>query len=137
MADVIDFSNKTLRTPIEQTNAYQFAYRLAQEIHKATLEIPAVEQKELADDVRRLVRAICSHMVEGFEKQKDSSPSFYVEADILTAIAIGDTRKIAFLLGYCRDLGYIDAARCEAWCAGYAEILQMLQAMNDAAKGEV
>lgn len=132
MADVIDFSNKTLRTPIEQTDVYRQAYALAQEIHKVTLGFPEVEQRELGDDVRRAVRAVCTHLVEGFEKQKKANPSFYVEVDILTMVAIDVTRKVDFMLRYCRDLGYIDTVSCDRWCQGYAEVLNALQAINEA-----
>ncbi|MDE3015649.1 MAG: four helix bundle protein [Pseudomonadota bacterium] len=132
MADVIDFSNRTLRTPIERTDLYQRAYTLAQEIHKATLDFPEVEQRELGDDVRRAVRAVCTHLVEGFEKQKKASPSFYVEVDILTMVAIDVARKVDFMLRYCRDLGYIDVGRCDRWCEGYGAILHQLQEINEA-----
>ena len=135
MADVIDFSAKTLRIPVEQTDLYQRAYTLALEIHRATLAFPEVEQRDLADDVRRAVRAVCSHLIEGFEKQKRASPSFYVEVDILTMVAIDVTRKVDFLLRYCRDLGYIHAEQCTSWCERYMVVLKMLHDINEAASG--
>lgn len=136
MADIIDFETQALRTPLEDMEVYKRAYALAQEIHKVTLGFPEVEQHDLADDVRRAVRAVCTHLVEGFEKQKKGSVSFYVEADILSMVAIDVARKVDFMLRYCRDLGYIAPEKCDEWCVGYAEILNQLQQINDAARGE-
>ena len=134
MADVIDFAVKTLRTPIEQTEVYQRAYRLAQDIHKATLNMPTGEQAGLADDLRRAVRAVCTHMIEGFQKQNKRSPSFYVEADISTMVAIDVAYQVDFMLRYARDLGYLNPDQCEIWSGGYIDLLNTLKRMNEAAQ---
>ena len=48
----------------EELDVFQRAYRLSLEIHRRSLQFPAVEQYGLADQVRRASKGICANIAE-------------------------------------------------------------------------
>ena len=49
---------------------FRRAYRVSLEVHRASLEFPAIEQRALADQIRRASKSICANLAEGFGRQR-------------------------------------------------------------------
>jgi four helix bundle protein len=60
----------------EDLAVFKLAYRLSLEIHRASLDFPAIEQRALAEQIRRASKSICANLAEGFGKQVASPPEF-------------------------------------------------------------
>ncbi len=91
----------------EELDVFQRAYRLSLEVHRASLELPRIEQFALADQVRRASKSICANLAEGFGRQAVSKPEF--RRFVMMALGSADEMQVWTL--YCRDLGYVDADR--------------------------
>ena len=52
------------------------ADRLSLDVLRARLPLPAIEQRALADQVRRASKSICANLAEGFGRQRMSRPEF-------------------------------------------------------------
>jgi hypothetical protein len=88
-----------IRKPVsgfEDLEVFQRAYRAALEVHRVSLELPAIEQRVLADQLRRASRSICGNIAEGFGKQRRS------------------TAEVQLLFGHCDRLGRRDAGLDQA-----------------------
>ena len=88
----------------EDLAVFKLAYRLSLEIHRASLNFPVVEQRALADQIRRASKSICANLAEGFGKQAASPAEF----KRFLAMAIGSADEMRVWLRYCLDLGYVD-----------------------------
>ena len=113
----------------EELEVFQRAYRLSLEIHRASLELPRIEQFALADQIRRASKSICANLAEGFGRQSVSKPEFRR----FVTMALGSADEMQVWTLYCRDLGYIGADRAEVWRREYREIARMLQGLSRAA----
>jgi 23S rRNA-intervening sequence protein len=60
----------------EDLEVFQRAYRVSLEIHRASLSFPAVEQRALAEQIRRASKSICANIAEGYAKQHVSLAEF-------------------------------------------------------------
>src|SRR6266851_5213293 len=60
----------------EDLEVFRRAYRVSLEVHRASLEFPAIEQRALADQIRRASKSICANLAEGFGRQLVSKPEF-------------------------------------------------------------
>ncbi len=60
----------------EDMEVFQRAYRVSLEIHRVSLGFPAVEQRALADQIRRASKSICANLAEGYGRQKGSKAEF-------------------------------------------------------------
>ena len=109
----------------EDLEVFQRAYRLSLEVHRVSLEFPSIEQRALADQVRRASKSICANIAEGFGKQGTASGEFRR----FLSIAIGSSDEMRVWARYCLDLGYIDAATWQRWRDEYQEISKMLQTL--------
>lgn len=107
----------------EDLEVFQRAYRVSLDVHRASLEFPAVEQRALADQLRRASKSICANIAEGFAKQRRSS----AEYKRYLLMAIGSADEMRVWVRYCVDLGYIDEATWQRWRDEYQEIARMLQ----------
>ena len=121
---------QTGRKPVrsfEDLEVFQRAYRASLDIHRVTLGFPAIEQRALADQLRRSSKSICAMLAEGWGKHTGSPAEFrrYV------SMAIGSTEEVRVWLRYAVDLGYIEAVQWEAWRDEYAIIVRMLQSLYD------
>jgi four helix bundle protein len=110
----------------EDLKVFKLAYRLALEVHRASLGFPAVEQYGLADQVRRASKSICANIAEGVGKQAGSP----AECRRFLAIALGSADEMRVWLRFCLDLGYLDQATWRRWRDGYKEVAQMLQGLR-------
>ena len=109
----------------EDLEVFQRAYRISLDLHKATLRFPKVEERVLADQIRRASKSICGNIAEGFGKQRRSSAEF----KRYLLIAIGSADEMQVWLRYCADLGYVDRETCERWRDEYRQIARMLQGL--------
>ena len=108
---------------VEDLEVFRRAYAVSLEIHKASLRFPSLEQHALADQIRRASKSICANLAEGFSRQRRSA----VEYKRFILMAIGSADEMQVWLCYCRDLGYVEAAKADAWRAEYQTIARMLQ----------
>ena len=110
----------------EDLDVFRCAYRVSLEVHRASLEFPPIEQRALADQIRRASKSICANLVEGFGRQGWSKPEF--RRFLMMATGSADEMQVWVL--YCRDLGYIGSDVAERWQGEYREIARMLQGLS-------
>ena len=61
---------------VEDLEVFARAYRVSLEVHRASLEVPRIEQFALADQIRPASKSICANLAEGFSRQQQSKPEF-------------------------------------------------------------
>ena len=110
----------------EDLDVFRRAYRVSLEVHRASLEFPPIEQRALADQIRRASKSICANLVEGFGRQGWSKPEF--RRFLMMATGSADEMQVWVL--YCRDLDYIGSDVAERWQGEYREIARMLQGLS-------
>jgi four helix bundle protein len=110
----------------EDLEVFRRAYRVSLEVHRRSLEFPAIEQRALAGQIRRASKSICANLVEGFGRQGWSKPEF--RRFVMMATGSADEMQVWVL--YCRDLGYVDSDTAERWQGEYREIARMLQGLS-------
>src|SRR5215472_11923119 len=110
----------------EDIEVFRRAYRVSLEVHRASLEFPRIEQRALADQIRRASKSICANLAEGFGRQRLSKPEF--RRFVVMALGSADEMQVWAL--YCRDLGYLDSETAERWRGEYREIARMLTALH-------
>jgi four helix bundle protein len=113
----------------EDLEVFQRAYRLSLEIHRASLTFPAVEQRALADQIRRASKSICANVAEGYGRQKRSKAEF----KRFLQMAIGSSDEMRVWVRYALDLAYIDEPVWQRWRDEYQAISRMLQTLHDKA----
>jgi four helix bundle protein len=113
----------------EDLEVFQRAYRVSLEIHRASLTFLAVEQRALADQIRRASKSICANVAEGYGRQKRSKAEF--KRFLQMAIGSGDEMRV--WVRYALDLGYIDEPTWQRWRDEYQTITRMLQVLADKA----
>ncbi len=109
----------------EDLEVFKRAYRISLDVHRASLDFPAVEQRALADQVRRASKSICANLAEGFARQGKAPADFRR----FCVIALGSSDEMRVWSRYCLDLGYIDDATWRGWRDEYQEISKMLQGL--------
>ena len=114
----------------EDLEVFKRAYRLSLDVHRASLDFPVVEQRAMADQVRRASKSICANLAEGFARQGHAPADFlrYV------TMAMGSSDEMRVWSRYCLDLGYIDEAAWKNWRDEYQEISKMLQGLSKSVK---
>jgi four helix bundle protein len=117
----------------EDLEVFKRAYRLSLDVHRASLEFPAVEQRALADQIRRASKSICANLAEGFGRQGWSRGDFRR----FVVMAMGSADEMRVWARYCLDLGYIDEARWQRWRQDYHEIAKMLQGLLRSASSDL
>ena len=110
---------------VDDLEVYRRAYRVSLEVHRASLELPRIEQFALADQLRRSSKSICANLVEGFAKQSRSAAEYRRSL----TVAIGSSDETQLWLRYCVDLGYVEEVAGRRWIADYVEISKMLQGL--------
>src|ERR1700751_4042868 len=85
---------------LEELEVFQRAYRVSLEVHRASLELPRIEQFALADQLCRSSKSICANLAEGFAKQSRSA----AESRRYLTVAIGSSDETQLWLRYCVDL---------------------------------
>ena len=110
---------------VDDLEVYRRAYRVSLEVHRASLELPRIEQFALADQLRRSSKSVCANLVEGFAKQSRSAAEYRRSL----TVAIGSSDETQLWLRYCVDLGYVEEVAGRRWIADYVEISKMLQGL--------
>ncbi len=110
----------------EDLEVFKRAYRISLEVHRASLDFPAIEQWALGDQVRRASKSICANIAEGFAKQRSSAAEF----KRYLLIATGSSDEMRVWARYCLDLGYIDEAMWRHWRDEYHEVSKMLVGLS-------
>jgi len=85
----------------EELEVFQRAYKVSLEVHRFTQTMPAVEQFDLASQIRRASKSICANLAEGFGKQSYSKAEF----KRFIQMSIGSADEMRVWIRYCRDLG--------------------------------
>ncbi len=111
---------------VEDLEVFQRAYRISLEVHRTSLEFPSIEQRALADQIRRASKSICANLAEGFSRQGYSAADF----KRFLAMATGSSDEMQIWARYCLDLGYVDEATCERWRDEFVAISKMLQGLS-------
>ena len=86
-----------------------------------------MEQRALADQIRRASKSICANLAEGYGRQKGSKAEFVR----FVRMAIGSSDEMRVWLRYACDLGYLDAPIWQGWRDEYQVITRMLQSLAD------
>ena len=94
------------RSGLNDLEVFQRAYRVSLDVHRTSLLFPDLEQRALADQIRRASKSICANLVEGFAKQAQSQAEFRR----FIVMAIGSADEMRLWSRYCLDLGYVDEA---------------------------
>ena len=113
----------------EDLEVFRRAYRLSLEIHRTSLTFPALEQRALADQIRRASKSICANVAEGYGRQKRSKAEF----KRFLQMAIGSSDEMRVWVRYALDLDYIDEPTWRRWREGYQTISRMLQSLTSKA----
>ncbi len=116
----------TVASAFEDLEVFKRAYRISLDVHRASLDFPAVEQRALADQIRRASKSICANLAEGFARQGRAPADFRR----FIVMAVGSSDEMRVWLRYCFDLGTIDEATWKAWRDEYQEISKMLQGLH-------
>jgi hypothetical protein len=53
----------------EDLEVFKRAYKASLAVHRRSLEFPSIEQRGLADQVRRASKSVCANIAEGFARQ--------------------------------------------------------------------
>lgn len=109
----------------EDLEVFQRAYPMSLEIHRQSLTFPQIEQRVLADQLRRASKSICANVAEGYGRQKRSKAEF----KRFLQMAIGSSDEMRVWVRYALDLGYIDEAVWRRWRDEYQMISRMLQSL--------
>ena len=106
----------------QDLEVFKRAYTWSLYLHKLSLKFPPVEQRALANQLRRSSKSVCANIVEGFSRQAQSKQEF---KRFLT-IAIGSAEETKLWVTYARDLGYITKTVFEKTANESASIIGML-----------
>ncbi len=109
----------------EDLEVFQRAYRMSLKIHRQSLTFPQIEQRVLADQLRRASKSICANVAEGYGRQKRSKAEF----KRFLQMAIGSSDEMRVWVRYAFDLGYIDETMWRRWRDEYQMISRMLQSL--------
>ncbi len=109
------------RLGFEDLEVFKRAYRVPLAIRRASLRFPEIEQRALADQLRRASKSICANLAEGFGR-RGLSPA---DCRRFVVIAIGSADEMRVWLRYAFDLGYVGDGDWTAWRAEYVEIAKM------------
>ncbi len=111
--------------PYHKLDVYQKAYKLALDIHSATLAFPKIEQYELASQLRRASKSIAANIAEGMGKQSSKG-----EVRRFVEIAIGSCDESRVWLEFAKDLGYLSEQAEREFDRRYQEIGRMLRGVQ-------
>ncbi len=121
-----DRKGEMVASAFEDLEVFKRAYRISLDVHRASLNFPAVEQRALADQVRRASKSICANLGEGFARQGLAPADFRR----FITMALGSSDEMRVWSRYCLDLDYIDEPTWRKWRDEYQEISKMLQGLS-------
>ena len=95
---------------VEDLEVYRRAYQVSLAVHRASLGFPPIEQRALADQLRRASKSICANLAEGFGRRGHAPADFRR----FVVMGIGSADEMRVWLRYARDLGYVEPAQVAA-----------------------
>ena len=110
----------------EELEVFQRPYKISLEIHRFSLTMPQVEQFDLASQIRRASKSICSNVAEGFGKQGRSKAEF----KRFLQMSIGSADEMRVWNRYCLGLGYMDEETWQRSRGEYEAIAKMLNGLH-------
>jgi four helix bundle protein len=110
----------------EDLEVFKIAFKTSIEIHKISLNFPKIEQYELASQLRRSSKSICSNLAEGFSKQSVSKAEF----KRFITICLGSCNETRVWLRYCLELGYLKKDEYVGLREVYLRIAKMLGSLR-------
>ena len=110
---------------VQELAVFRKAYAVSLTLHEVSLKFPPLEQRILADQIRRSSKSICANLAEGFARQRGSRAEFRR----FVVMALGSSDETQLWLSYAKDLGYIAAEDFKEWRDAYQEISKMLQGL--------
>ena len=81
---------------------FKRSYNLALQLHKATLNFPDFEKRELASQMRRASKSIALNIGEGYARRQSSD-----DFKRFIVMSIGSCDEMKILLEFSKDLSYI------------------------------
>lgn len=81
---------------------YQKGYELAIELYKITNKLPAHEQSNLIEQIRRAATSIPVNIAEGSAKKSQKEFLYFLN------VAYGSAKELAVLIDLSKDVGYIE-----------------------------
>ena len=112
---------------VEDLEVFRRAYALSLVLHRASLDLPKIEQYGgLADQLRRASKSVCAMIVEGAGRQASSQREF---ARYL-AMAVGSAEEARLWCRYACDLGYVEQQAAEAWREELGHVIRMVQGLK-------
>ena len=120
-------TEQTVVRSFEDLEVYRRAYRLALELHKASLKFPRIEQFALADQIRRASKSVCGNIAEGFARQRSSSGDFHR----FVVLALGSSDEMKVWLSFCADLGYVSEEDAKRLRGEYSIVARMLNGLKN------
>ena len=122
-----DRRSETVASAFEDLEVFKRAYRISLEVHRASLNFPAVEQRALADQVRRASKSICANLAEGVARQGRAPADFRR----FVAIALGSSDEMRVWSRYYLDLGYVDEPTSRRGASGGMSIRRFRRCFRD------
>lgn len=107
---------------------YQFAFKLAIEIHEITRTFPAEEKYSLVDQMRRSSRSVAANIAEAWRKRKYKRAFIYKLTD-----SSGEASETEVWLDFSIYLGFLEPAKHHELVENYNEVGKMLAGMIDKA----
>ncbi len=117
-------------TKATDLDVFKIAYQASLELHKLSLKFPGIEQYDLASQLRRASKSVCSNIVEGFSKQAH----YPAEFKRFLSIALASCDEVQLWLKYSTDLGYINSPDCLKITEEYENIGKMLRSLRNKVK---
>jgi four helix bundle protein len=109
----------------EELEVFRRAYRVSLELHRVSLAFPPIEQRVLADQMRRASKGICANLAEGYGRKRSNA-----DFRRFVQMALGSSEEMRVWLRYAHDLQYIDTEHWQRWRDEYHAISRMLQALS-------
>ena len=105
----------------EDLDVYQRSYQSALEIHRLT---KGHEWDDAVRQIRRATKSVPANIAEG-----SCIVNSGAEVQRFLGMSLRSCDEVKLWLNFCRDLGYIEAERCEAFGSEYREYGAMLYAL--------
>ena len=100
---------------------YKLSYELAKEMYCETRNFPRDEMFGMISQIKRAATSIPLNIAEGYGKGSGGR-----ELLRFLAMARGSCSEMTVLIDFCKDFGYLSAAKHERYTGGYAEVGKML-----------
>ena len=100
---------------------YEKSYKLAIEMYKEMPNLPKKETFGLVSQIKRAATSVPLNIAEGYGKGAMGK-----ELARFLMMARGSCAEMEVLISFCKDFGYINAAKAEEYTERYTEVGKML-----------